>query len=135
MDADLLDRGFAGADGGLGAFDGGLVGRYRLRHGVGVGAQLLGLVAGDHAALRQFGVALGLRFGVARLRRVARQVGLRLTQSGAVARRIGQRLVETWLRAAAVDFEEDLALLDEVAFTEMDGVSSPPTCAFTVIVE
>ena len=80
LHAGVFDRGLAGADIRLGAFDGGLVRRHRLGDCVGVGAQLLGLILGDDAALEQLGIAVGLRFGVFGLSGVARQIGLGLPE-------------------------------------------------------
>ena len=112
--------GCTGADGGLGAGDGGLIGVDGLGAGVGAGAQLLRLVLGNHAGLEQFGVAFGLRVLIFGVGLVARHVGLGLEERGVVAGDIGHHLVVGGFQRARIDVEELLALLDEIAFLEID---------------
>ena len=94
----VFNGSFTGFDGGFGGLDGGVIGFDGLVGGVGGGAELLGLVAGDDSALEQFVVARGLRFGVMGLGRVAREVGLGLTEHGLVLR---ATVACVWLSAAS----------------------------------
>ena len=65
-------------------------------------------------------VAVGLGFGILRLRLIAGQVGLGLTQRGLVPGQIGLRLVQGGFERPRVDGEQQVALFDEVAFLEID---------------
>ncbi len=75
---DIVDGGFVGAHGGAGAFDGCLVGAHTLGAGVGVAADLVGLIPGEHSLLEQLCVAQRLLASVLLLGRIVGAVSFRL---------------------------------------------------------
>src|ERR1019366_7010358 len=101
LDFGVFGGGGAGADGGLGAGDGGFIGVDGLGAGVGAGAQLLRLVFGNDAGLEEIPVAFGLRVLIFGIGLIARHVGLGLEKRGLVAGNVGHRLVVGSLQGAA----------------------------------
>src|ERR1019366_1306714 len=120
LDLGVFRRGLAGADGGAGAGDGGLVGIDGLGAGIGAGAQLLRLILGNDAGGKELPVAFGLGILILGVSRIARHVGLGLEQRSLVASDIGHGLVVGGFQRTAVDIEQLLAFLDEVAFLEVN---------------
>ena len=85
-----------------------------------VRADLVVLLARDHAAVDQPPVAILLDHGIVVLRLVAREVGLGLGDLRLMLGELGARLLERGLEGARVDGEEEVAGLDVLALLEVD---------------
>ena len=93
----------------------GLVGLDRGGQAQLVRADLVVLLARDHAAVDEPPVAILLDHGIVVLRRVAREVGLGLADLRLMLGELGARLLERGLEGARVDGEEEVARLGRPA--------------------
>ncbi len=104
----------------LSALNGRFVRLNGLRESVGVRDHLFDLFLRSHFLVEEFLVADCLCAGVLFLRRVARQIRLRLAGQRDIFRQVGFELRQLRRQGPGIDREEAVVLLDEVTFFKED---------------
>ena len=119
-EASGLEAGAFGFFCGTGAFEGGAVGVYDGLGGIGVGLGLVCLLAGGDAFFEEFDGAGGDGIEVLLIGEVAGDVGFGLLGTGYIAGDVGFDFGDLTVDGLGVEFKEELALTDVLAFGEVD---------------